>query len=51
MIFNFAFIANADKSPSLKFSESGKFRIMLINDTHDDAANDERLISKHHKKK
>lgn len=51
MILNFALIANADKSPSLKFNESGKFRIILINDTHGNAASDERLISKHYKKK
>lgn len=44
MIFNFALIANAYESPSLEFNESGKFRIMLVNDTHDDETTDERLI-------
>lgn len=45
MIFNFIFVANADESSSLKFNESGKFRIMLVNDTHDDATTDKRLIN------
>ena len=44
MIFNFVFIANAVESSSLEFNESGKFRIMLVNDTHDDATTDRRLI-------
>jgi predicted MPP superfamily phosphohydrolase len=44
MIFSFVFIANADESSSLEFNESGKFRIMVINDTHDDATTDNRLI-------
>ena len=44
MIFSFIFVANADESLSLRFNESGKFRIMLVNDTHDDATTDERLI-------
>ncbi len=44
MIFNFTFLASASESSSLEFNESGKFRIMLVNDTHDDATTDKRLI-------
>ena len=44
MIFNFAFVSNAAESSSLGFNESGKFRIMLVNDTHDDETTDKRLI-------
>ena len=44
MIFNFVFVSNAAESSSLSFNESGKFRIMLINDMHDDATTDKRLI-------
>lgn len=44
MIFNFAVFASADGSSTLEFNESGKFRIMVINDTHDDKSTDSRLI-------
>ena len=44
MIFNFTFLVSASESSSLEFNESGKFRIMLVNDTHDDATTDKRLI-------
>ena len=44
MIFNFAAFASADEAPALEFNESGKFRIMVINDTHDDKTTDNRLI-------
>ena len=44
MILSFAFTVNAVEAISLKIGDSGKFRIMLVNDTHDDATTDKRLV-------
>lgn len=46
MIFNFVFVANAAESSALKVNESGKFRIMLVNDTHDDAPRNPEIYEK-----
>ncbi len=44
MIFSFAFIGNAAEDTALTFGDDGKFKIMVINDTHDDETTDKRLV-------
>ncbi len=41
--FSFTVISDAEET-DLKIGENGKFRIMVINDTHDDETTDSRLI-------
>ncbi len=42
MIFGFAFISDASNT-DLQINSDGKFRIMVVNDTHDDETTDSRL--------
>ncbi len=43
MLFSLAVVSDAVGDDALKFNNSGKFRIMVVNDTHDDQTTDKRL--------